>query len=361
MLSFVTPAMAQSSSPQTPDSTSPIQLIPRNAEQRREAAERISLIVNVTDASGKPAAGLKASDFTVLDQRKPQNIVQFREVDGKNFTADVQVVIVLDGINGSSLRRVRKQLDPWLSRSKGPLLYPTSMALATESGVIETGASTDRAALSAGLTRITRNVSVGMDCEASTNSDITPGIRQMFDYGSRMNCLWEQSEHSINALRALIGLRQQTRKRTIVIWTGPGWSLPLELPANYYDVLANLTTNIREAQVTLDAVSWTTFNQTRYYRQPIMSVTAIAPTPNRVAEKEMALPHLAEESGGRALTKVKDFSSVLASLIDGADHFYVVSFDSTPSAAPDEYRTLEITVDQPQLVVHAAKAYYAEP
>ena len=75
----------------------------------------------------------------------------------------------------------------------------------------------------------------------------------------------------------------------------------------------------------------------------------------------MALPLLAEESGGQSLVKVKDFSSVFASLMAGADHFYVVSFDSTPSAAPDEYRTLDVTVDKALVVHAAAKAYYAEP
>jgi len=81
---------------QSPNTTSPIQLIPRTKaqrEQKYEAEHRISLIVQVTDSVGKPVSGLMAEDFSVFDNQKPQKIGAFREVDGKTFTASVRLVL----------------------------------------------------------------------------------------------------------------------------------------------------------------------------------------------------------------------------------------------------------------------------
>jgi VWFA-related protein len=364
MLSFGMFALVQRVLPQTPASPSPIQLIPRSAEERNEAAHRISLIVQVTDDSGKPTAGLKPTDFTVLDQTKPQTLVRFREVDGRTFSADVHVIIVLDAINdSSSLGHARKVLIQWLSQNKGLLPYPMSLAIATDSGVSRTQESTDPAGIAAELAKITRNLRGGVDCEASEPT-ISPGMRHMIDdsFSSRVKCMEDQLHRSVDALRALIGNQQQVRGRTILVWTGPGWSWPVEHQANFHDVLEDITTSLREAQVTLDALSWSKFGHALEIRQPIMSVTASAPsTPDQVAAQEMSLPRLAEQSGGQATAKIRDFSRELTSLISGADRFYVLAFDSSPAAAPDEYRTLNVTVEQPQLVVHAAKGYYAQP
>ncbi len=109
---------------QAPDATSPIQLVPRTKaerEQKYQDEHRISFIVQVADSSGSPVTGLKAEDFSVLDNQKSQHIEKFREVNGKTFTADVQVVIVLDGINdgGSAVGHVEKELGEILSHGTG--------------------------------------------------------------------------------------------------------------------------------------------------------------------------------------------------------------------------------------------------
>ena len=65
---------------QSPDSTSPIQLVPRTKEERAQkyqSEHRISLIVQVTDSSGSPVRGLKPEDFLVLDNQKPKKWPDF--------------------------------------------------------------------------------------------------------------------------------------------------------------------------------------------------------------------------------------------------------------------------------------------
>ena len=303
---------------QSPDSTSPIQLVPRTKaerEQNYQSEHRISLIVQVTDSSGNPVSGLKPGDFLVLDNQKRQKVARFREVNGKTFTADVHVVVVLDAVNGggSEIGRLKKDLDRYLSQGHGPLRFPISLVYVSDAGVVETPASTDRSLIAAQLAQLARR---------QRDPECEPGEGWQ---GKRLQsypaCVYMHFIESLNALRKLVGAQQQqhTRARTILIWPGRGWLIGEDFGSsvgyqggNYRDVLVELITNLREAQVTLDAVSWDNFETPRNLLAPIMTVTVSAPrTPDEVAEVAMALPALARQSGGQVLPKVKNFENAM--------------------------------------------------
>jgi len=153
--SGITAADAQSS-------TSPVQLIPRIKEdrnQQQQASRRISLVVQVTDAAGKPLSGLKANDFTVLDNRKPQTIPAFREVDGQAFKADLHVMVVLDAVNdgGSGIGHLKKDFGKYLSEGKGPLPFPLSLVYISDAGAAESKPTTDRGVIAGQLAQLARN------------------------------------------------------------------------------------------------------------------------------------------------------------------------------------------------------------
>ena len=174
---------------------------------------------------------------------------------------------------------------------------------------------------------------------------------------------------SVNALRSLIAEQNNVRGRTILIWTGRGWPLLADFGTqaeahrgNYRDVLVELTTNLREAQVTLDAVSWGDFETPRNAGKPIVSVTASAPsTPDEIAETTMALPALARQNGGQAIARVKNFAEAMAAFLADASDFYELGFDSTPTTAADELRSIDVKVNRPGVSVRTAGRYYAEP
>ena len=71
----------------------------------------------MTDASGKPVSGLQGSDFTLLDNHQPQQIVSFQEVEGRTAKPPVHVIFMLDDLNNSfqdfayQRRAVEKYLD----------------------------------------------------------------------------------------------------------------------------------------------------------------------------------------------------------------------------------------------------------
>ena len=77
----------------------PPQLQPRPAAPSVPAAgdtdRQITLDVRVTDKSGAPVRGLQKQDFTVLDDKQPQDILSFNAVDaGAAATTDPPVEIV---------------------------------------------------------------------------------------------------------------------------------------------------------------------------------------------------------------------------------------------------------------------------
>jgi hypothetical protein len=60
--------------------------------------------VQVTGKSGTPIRRLQKQDFTLLDDRQPQNILSFHAVDDAAVsTADppVEIVLVVDAVNAS--------------------------------------------------------------------------------------------------------------------------------------------------------------------------------------------------------------------------------------------------------------------
>lgn len=121
---------------QSPDSSSPIRLIPRTKEereQRYQAHHLITLIAQVTDSSGKPVTGLKANDFSVLDNQKQSKTASFHEFAGQASTANLHVMLVLDAINdgGSSIGHVKKDLDKFLAQDGGPLAFPLELVYAS--------------------------------------------------------------------------------------------------------------------------------------------------------------------------------------------------------------------------------------
>ena len=84
------------------------QLQPRSAGPSLPAPSgtdrQITLEVQVTDKSGAPIRGLQKQDFTLLDDKQPQNILSFHAVDSRaGSTPDppVEIVLVVDAVNAS--------------------------------------------------------------------------------------------------------------------------------------------------------------------------------------------------------------------------------------------------------------------
>jgi hypothetical protein len=84
---------SQPTEPATPPSKVLMHRTPEERERASQVARRIILNVVVTDASGKPVSGLQKTDFTLLDNHQPQQIVSFKGVEGRTANPPVHVIL----------------------------------------------------------------------------------------------------------------------------------------------------------------------------------------------------------------------------------------------------------------------------
>lgn len=363
---------------QTANSDSAPQLIPRTAAQREQlyrAEHRIHLNVLVTDAAGKPLAGLAAGDFTLLDNGKDRSIAEIGGGSGGNARAGIHATLVIDALSDyESLGRVRKELEKFLSPGLGALPYPVNLAVVTENGVTESESSTDRAALAAELKRMTQHVK-GPECDAAQPDSDLGGRMGGSSLGggapddaatSRNKCNNDKFADSINFLQKLVQDSHNANGPGILIWLGPGWPIPSApdagqiLPGvtrdNFAEAIAMLQTELREADVTLDAVSWSELRRARQMRDAGANA---ASGPKSIAE--LSLPAIVTADGGRAVEKSKGLGDAIAACLGDAQESYVVWFDAMPSATPDEFHRVGVKVDKPGAAVRTTTGYYAEP
>lgn len=366
LVSCVTASVGElSAQTPAPNGQSP-QLVPRTPQQREQtyaAHHRINMHVVVTDASGKTIMGLRPEDFTILDQQRSEKIAKFEEISGSRVAhAYVHGMVVLDAINGGKwqVNRVHKELVRLLGQSDEPLTYPLEIVVVSEAGRLESKPTTDRRVLIEDLSDLTRNVQ-STDCNASQPGDWAQ---------LRWNCLNTHFTESLNALKSVAEEQQNVNGRAIVIWTGSGWPLPPQvetgqttgggIKGDLSDALFSLEADMEQGQVTLEAVSWGTFECAHGIRRTGMQGALAGAT---VAEQEAALelPVLAKQTGGLALEKSKNFADALNICLADGEQYYSIAFDSAPVRAQDEYRSIEVKVDRPDATVRTLAGYYAQP
>jgi VWFA-related protein len=355
----------------------------RTKEERdREymATRRITLNVQVTDDAGKPVTDLDARDFTLFDNQQPRKLAAFHAIDGEAMNDATEVVIVLDAINSTTpaLEAEKNGIFKYLAQRHSALPYPTSFVLWSNGHLKATGATRDRNTIGRAFVSITKNVhsnacapvdnavvkvAKGSGAGAPVDSGVDPhGV-------DAANCL---QAHFKDSLAALDGITQQQLTlggRTILIWVGPGWPLVSvaefqqmtpKSRKNYFDEIVTVLHDLRAAQVTLDVVA---------ARDPTRGdATVIPPPPPEGASSpesahpdSLALPVLAQQTGGLVMTSSTDVVADLGKFLDDADWYYALSFNSPPAQNGVELRSLEVKVNRPGLNVRTMICYYTEP
>jgi hypothetical protein len=119
---------------------------------------------------------------------------------------------------------------------------------------------------------------------------------------------------------------------------------------------------LREAQITLDSLSWPEFGTDRKLdKLDLVALQRGTPTAAEATTSSLALPVIAYQTGGQVFDREKGLAADLARCFADADSYYVLSIDSSPSANTDEYHHLTVTTTRPGLTVRAVTGYYAQP
>lgn len=322
----------------------------QNLPPTQAQPSRIELDVVVRPKSGRPVGNLQQQDFTIFDNKIPQQITSFRSVSGNQ--EPIHVTLVIDAVNSSyqNVAYERGQIDRFLRANGGRLSQPMALAFFTDTGTqVQHDFSTDGNALSAAL------------------DQYAIGLRNI-----RRSSQWQDSDRfqlSINAIRALAGQEADLPGRKMILWVSPGWPL-LSRPGIYLDdrqenqifaTIVGLSTQLRQARVTLYSVNplgaSENVGRTLYYEDFLKGVSKAS----QVNLGDLSLQVLAIQSGGLALNSSNDVASFLQNCLEDAEAYYELSFAPAPADHRDEYHSLVVQLAKPGLTARTRTGYYAQP
>jgi VWFA-related protein len=328
-------------------------LASETARPASPSSRRITIDIVVDAKGSKPpatVAGLQQQDFAILDNKVPRAFDSFRAISlGQQ---PVRVVLLVDAVNIGidRLGYERNQISAFLRAQGGHLAHPTSIAILTDKGVqLQDGFSTDGNDIAAGLEKQEIGIrSIGRDA----------GI-----YGAE-----DRSGISLNALRALAAREGQQPGRTVVLWISPGWpllsgagiDLSIKQEKAIFSDIVNLSTQLREARVTLYAVdplgATEEVGQTFFYESFLKGIGKSS----QVDFGDLSLQVLAAQSGGLVMNS-NDTASLLQRCVADLDNYYEISFEAPPSETRDTYHHLEIKLAKPGMIARTRDGYYAQP
>jgi VWFA-related protein len=323
------------------------------ANPSNTANRRITLDVVVTDQSGQAVRGLQQPNFTLLDDKQPQQLTSFRSVENAAAKPDppVEVILVVDEVNTSfhNVAFVRQQAEQFLGQNGGKLAWPVSLAFFTPSGVVGGVPSQDGKTLIA---------------ELNQHETVLRGASRSQGLSGAV----ERINLSVRTLGQIIDYQIPRPGRKLVIWISPGWSL-LSTPRvdlsskdqqGLFASIVGISSGMRNARITLYNVNPTGSGGSvlkSYYKDFLKGVK----TANQVRIGNLALQVFAYQSGGLVLNSSNDLAGEIATCVNDANAFYLLSFEGGIADGPNDYHALEVETDRPGLEVRTRNGYYAQP
>jgi len=350
---------------------------PQPSPAKPQIAEgRIHLDVVVTDKSGKPISGLELKDFTLLDNNQPATISSFHAVDGtvQNAEPPVEVILLLDTVNlpiqvVSTTRQrtdsglmsqltpgglpfqtisiARQQIVNFLLQNGGHLAQPVSLFILTSQGLdIQRQPLLDGNDLAAEASQRDNKLHA-LSASAGTHGAV------------------ENYQFSVQMLKVIA--REEAKKpgRKLLIWTGPGWplvdssfwGLTNAEQKTLFDTIAQLSTRLREARISVYNVSSGTDVASRNYESFLSGVMKA----EKANSANLALKVLALQTGGNIYGPDNDMTAQINRCVQDAGAYYTLTFDPPPAAHANEYHDLKVTVGQKKLTARTSTGYYNQP
>ena len=313
----------------------------------------VRLDVVVTDKPGTPIKGLKAEDFTVLDNKQRQT-VSVQEAGGPSLAGDntVEAYVLIDTINPaeSTVASERHDLTMYLGRA-GHLPMPASLVFLTPDGLKIQGQST-------------REASVLL-----ANLESNPTSLRTFQNAGYYSAeaLREKSLMAMNVLAVKLAKRPG---RKLVIWVSPGWRefifqssrMSRKDQEELFSYEASLSVALRAARITLYSVDpngaeCVTCSRNSYYKNYLKGPYA----PKDADHNDLLLQALVAKTGGKVMTGKNDIASMIDDCLADAQHYYVLTFEAPPSVRETTFHEIKVEVDKPGAQVRTRTGYYTLP
>jgi VWFA-related protein len=332
-----------------------------SAASQPAAKDRLTLDVVVSDKSGKAVRGLEEKDFTVLDNKRPQNILSFQaEASGAPAASlppadsPVKIILLMDEVNTNFSRVAyeREEIKKFLLQKEGVLAHPMSLAFFSDTNAeIQNDSSRDGNALLAAF-----------DQHETALRTIRRG--EGF-YGAV-----ERFQLSLKTLDSIIAKEGPTPGRKVVIWISPGWPIlsgpGIELTNKQRDQIlssiVSVSTALHQARITLYNIDPQGTEaagglQSYYYKEFLKPVT----TSKTVLPGNLALQVISEQTGGLVFPAGNDITGQINRCVEDVDAFYTLTLDTAVADRPNEYHAIEVKVATPGLTARTRNGYYAQP
>ncbi len=334
----------------------------------------LHLDVTVTNSDGHSVLGLKAGDFTLLDNGKATPIVTLAAYQGAiRPDPPVTVTLVLDKLlaaEDTDLGSIEdQQAEKFLRQRNGYLAQPTNVLELTHNGLWLVGdPSMNGLALADAIARhdLTMRVSVPDPRDAQFGPD---GAAASPDLAG------PPPVAALKALGVIATTERRLPGRKLLFWIGPGWNIgsgrnaiPDLGPKNReasFDESVWFSTLLRLARINLYTFSLGEGAQpgveATINLAAALSAAKAPASPEDVTPFDLNRKLLAVESGGRVFPPGADIVTEIDNCLRERNAFYTLSFNPSAAGRTDEYHTLKLVIHDVRLNPRTISGYYDEP
>ncbi len=359
--------------------------------------ELINVDVVVVDKDGNAIRGLKQSDFSLTDRKKPQTVATFDEVshvlpepDAASTPAPVlPPTLRMDVMSNQSTQADRlimivvDDLHIWKGRTNKAkdlardvitkLGDQASMALLFTSGEHSTQVTQDRSELLAALNTMQARQSWRRPHQA-IDTQRAGAISADGDSLSALDAVGKSQETSLQDFEEnmqqfqtmqdaarMLGSEDNRRKAFVLISEGINKELngifdsamtPCEMSmsaACYHDrALKDMMESMRRSNVATYALDPRGKVKPEDMQQELhpapLGGDAVFRWDNPIRRAQDGLGFMTEASGGFAVTDTDDLTGGLQHIVEDLDHYYLLGFYPTDPSGGDKYRPLVVTV-----------------
>ncbi len=310
----------------------------------------MTIHVTVTDKAGNSISGLRASDFTLLDDNHATPIRAF----SASQAAAPLIILLVDQVNEPfrALSIEQKELQDFLGQNQGRLQFPVALMFLTDSGLQQTKPTTDGNALVGLLSKHTADLRIiGASHDIYSNEALF--------------------QTSLRAFESIVDYEAGYPGRKLLIWISQGWPT-LDMPdttmlsvkeqKDIFGMIVTASNLLRFTNTTvysvdpegnydvasLHSVEW------QQYQKPVSRF-------DRSQYGNLAVQVLAERSGGLVRYGGNNTAQEISRCTQDAAGGYDLTFEPHASDKPNAWHSLRVKLDKSGTTVRTLDGYYAQP
>jgi VWFA-related protein len=351
----------------------------------RTGVDAIQLDVSVLDKDRRPVRGLTASDFTVLEDGKPREVVAFSAVELPTLpdVPPAGVETVPPDITRNDLpagRIVVILLDPFLQR----VMVPGRVTIADPPGIaaLRATAASIVNGLGPGDLAAAGHTMYGLPQNFTTDKSRLKRAIDSTAFGTNKRAEGEEWGNCncgtcrLEAItRVATALRAEPQRRKVIFFIGERVQLaPVRGQCNTYlePATKQMLHATQLANVNVHTVDPNAMETTNVHAgddfQPdspggVSGAARAQEQANRafLIERHQSLQTVADWTGGRAILNTNAPEKSVRPILDESSAYYLLAFQSSDVKRDGRFHQITVKVNRPDVQVRTRRGYYADP